>query len=122
MHVRCCVGLSGNFITGKSLMLLISTAVSSRRRDYLTRGAAWLQEQILTPEELSPLHTEQTALLDFLVLTRSRHFVGFGASTFSLYAREYRYLRGIAPRNTTFLMDTSNIGTDQLFQRAGTFA
>lgn len=81
-----------------------------------------LQEQILTPEELAPLHTEQTALLDFLVLIYSQRFVGFGASTFSLYVREYRYLMGISPRSTSLLMDTQTIGTDQLFVRGGMFS
>lgn len=31
------------------------------------------------------LNSEQKALLDFLVLAKGKHFVGFGSSTFSFY-------------------------------------
>ena len=39
------------------------------------------------------LHSEQQALLDFLVLARSQRFVGFAASSFSFYLREHRALQ-----------------------------
>ena len=39
------------------------------------------------------LHSEQKALVDFIVLARAQRFVGFGPSTFSFYLREYRALK-----------------------------
>ena len=68
---------------------------------------------------LAELNSEQKALVDFLVLSRGRGFVGFGSSTFSFYLREYRVLRGI-PRSSSVLVDASVIGTDPLFNSAGT--
>lgn len=65
------------------------------------------------------LNSEQKALLDFLVLSRGRGFVGFGSSTFSFYLREYRVLNGV-PRSSSVLVDASVIGTDPLFNSAGT--
>ncbi len=65
------------------------------------------------------LNSEQKALVDFLVLSRGRGFVGFGSSTFSFYLREYRVLSGI-PRSSSVLVDASVIGTDPLFNSAGT--
>lgn len=65
------------------------------------------------------LNSEQKALLDFLVLAQGSAFVGFGSSTFSFYLREFRSLAGI-PRSTSVLVDASVIGTDPLFNSAGT--
>ena len=65
------------------------------------------------------LNSEQKALVDFLVLSRGRGFVGFGSSTFSFYLREYRVLSGV-PRSSSVLVDASVIGTDPLFNSAGT--
>jgi hypothetical protein len=39
------------------------------------------------------LHSEQQAVLDFLVLARAQRFVGFAASSFSFYLREHRALQ-----------------------------
>jgi len=76
------------------------------------------KEQHLTPADLAALNSEQKAAVDFLVLARSRAFVGLGSSTFSFYLREHRALEGI-PRNSTVLVDASKIGTDDLFASAG---
>lgn len=65
------------------------------------------------------LNSEQKALVDFLVLSQGRAFVGFGSSTFSFYLREYRALHSM-PRSTSVLVDASAIGTDNLFNSAGT--
>ena len=65
------------------------------------------------------LNSEQKALLDFLVLANGKAFVGFGSSTFSFYLREYRALQSI-PRSSSVLVDASVIGTDSLFNSAGT--
>lgn len=59
--------------------------------------------QFLTPAELSGLHSEQRALIDFLVLARAQHFVGFEESTFSLFLREWRYLHRL-PRASSALV------------------
>jgi hypothetical protein len=68
---------------------------------------------------MDELTSEQTALVDFLVLARSRSFVGISVSTFSHFLREYRALAGL-PRSSSVLMDASDIGTDDLFADAGT--
>jgi hypothetical protein len=65
------------------------------------------------------LNSEQKALVDFLVLSKGKAFVGFGSSTFSFYLREYRALASI-PRSSSVLVDASIIGTDPLFHSAGT--
>ena len=59
--------------------------------------------QFLTAAELSSLHSEQCALVDFLVLAAGRRFVGFEESTFSLFVREWRYLHG-RPRSSSALV------------------
>ena len=76
------------------------------------------KEQHLTSADLAALNSEQKAAVDFLVLQRSRGFVGLGSSTFSFYLREHRALEGI-PRNSSVLVDASKIGTDDLFASAG---
>ena len=65
------------------------------------------------------LNSEQSALLDFLILYRGRSFVGFGLSTFSYYLREYRALLGI-PKSTSVLVNSTEITTDNIFNAAGT--
>jgi hypothetical protein len=77
------------------------------------------KELYISQTELEALNSEQKALLDFLVLSRGRGFVGFGSSTFSFYLREFRVLNGI-PRSSSVLVDASVIGTDPLFNSAGT--
>ena len=67
---------------------------------------------------MDELSSEQTALLDFLVLSRARRAVGISVSTFSYFLREWRALAGL-PRNSTTLVDASFIGTDSLFADAG---
>lgn len=67
------------------------------------------------------LNSEQLALLDFLILSRSHQFVGFGSSTFSFFLREYRALHGV-PRSSSHLVNSSRIGTDKLFAAAARVA
>lgn len=55
--------------------------------------AVIFKEKYLTRSDLQGLHPEQMALIDFLVLCQSRHFVGISVSTFSTYIREYRWAR-----------------------------
>ena len=76
------------------------------------------KEQHLTSADLASLNSEQKAAVDFLVLARSKSFVGLGSSTFSFYLREHRALERIE-RNSTVLVDASKIGTDDLFASAG---
>ncbi|KAK9810163.1 hypothetical protein WJX72_005905 [[Myrmecia] bisecta] len=77
------------------------------------------KEMYIPQAEIDALNSEQKALVDFLVLSRGRGFVGFGSSTFSFYLREFRVLNGI-PRSSSVLVDASVIGTDPLFNSAGT--
>ena len=54
------------------------------------------KEQLLEPLELSALHSEQRAAVDFLVLVHADRFVGVQISSFSFFAVEYRRLHGTA--------------------------
>ena len=54
------------------------------------------KEQLLEPSELSALHSEQRAAVDFLVLVHAEKFVGVQISSFSFWAVEHRKLHGIA--------------------------
>ncbi|KAI8470299.1 MAG: hypothetical protein J3K34DRAFT_393492 [Monoraphidium minutum] len=76
------------------------------------------KDQFLPAARLAALHPDQLAVIDFLVLVRSRAFVGLSASTFSVYIREFRHLMGIAPRATTALVDCTPVGSEPLFARA----
>ena len=69
------------------------------------------------PHKNTGLHSEQVALLDFIACAGGDRFVGFGASTFSFFMREYRLLHG-RPRSTSALVDASAITTDPLFYSA----
>jgi hypothetical protein len=93
-------------------------------RARLARHGARLvfKEDVLSKAELSGLAPDQLALIDFLVLARSRGFVGASASTFSVLVREYRALHGIAPRDTAWLVDCTKVGSEPLFARAAVFA
>ncbi len=44
--------------------------------------------------------SEALALLDFVILTHARRFVGFGLSSFSWGVQEYRCLLGSSPKST----------------------
>jgi hypothetical protein len=77
------------------------------------------KEMYLPAAEMAGLTSEQSALVDFLVLARCARFVGFGSSTFSFYLREHRALVGGLPRSSSILVDASAIGTDALFAAAG---
>lgn len=55
------------------------------------------KEQLLEPTELSALHSEQKAAVDFLVLVHAEKFVGVQISSFSFFAVEFRKMHGIAP-------------------------
>lgn len=81
-----------------------------------------LYKELYIPQaEIDELNSEQKALLDFLVLAKGKYFVGFGSSTFSFYLREHRVLQGMQ-RSSSVLVDASVIGTDPLFNSAGTCA
>lgn len=49
------------------------------------------------------LHSEQAALVDFLVLARCRAFVGFGVSTFSYFLPQYKALRNFPAASSAFV-------------------
>ena len=63
------------------------------------------KEMFLGTSELAQLDSEQLAVVDFLVLARSKKYVGFAISTFSLLLREYRYVHGFGARNDSVLME-----------------
>jgi len=76
----------------------------------------------VSKDELAALNSEQAALLDFLVLSKSKTFVGLGSSTFSVFLREYRRLHGHRRRSSNFFLSSKAIGTDLLFQRCSHFS
>ncbi|GBF93697.1 hypothetical protein Rsub_06800 [Raphidocelis subcapitata] len=72
------------------------------------------KEFLISPDRLAGLHSEQLALVDLLVLTRSARLVGHKASTFSYFARDLRALRGGGDWGTAGLLpggDTWETGT-----------
>lgn len=58
----------------------------------LASGAVY-KEMFLSDTDMAGLHSEQRGLIDFLVLSHSTRFVGFGPSTYSFFLREYRTLQ-----------------------------
>lgn len=54
------------------------------------------------------LHSEQLALIDFIVLSRAERLLGDSRSTFSMFLREYRLLRGM-PRETFFAVSPQDV-------------
>lgn len=70
----------------ESVRVLVDNGLSSAEVHY--------KEKHLEKALLSGLNSEERAAIDFLVLARCRAFVGFGASTFSLYLPQYRILNG----------------------------
>ena len=54
------------------------------------------KEQLLEQPELTALHSEQRAAVDFLVLVHAEKFVGVQISSFSFWVVEYRKMHGIA--------------------------
>lgn len=81
-----------------------------------------MKENFLGPDFLAKLHPDQQALIDFLVLVRCKHFVGFSASTFSVYVQQYRHIMDIAPKSTSYLINATVVGTEPLFARAAVFS
>ena len=57
------------------------------------------KEQLLSAAELSALHSEQKAAVDFLVLVQAESFVGVQISSFSFFAAEYRKMLGTPPEH-----------------------
>ena len=57
------------------------------------------KEELLDAAELSALHSEQKAAVDFLVLVQAESFVGVQISSFSFFAVEYRKMQGIPPEH-----------------------
>ena len=90
-----------------------SARISEDKRRFISLSALTLWAQFLTATELGSLHSEQRALVDFLVLTAGRRFVGFEESTFSLFVREWRHLHG-RPRSSSALV--AAVVPDQLGQ------
>jgi hypothetical protein len=79
------------------------------------------KQMFLSERELSALNNEQSALVDLLVLRRSRYMVGISVSAFSFYLRELRLLDGLAQEDTV-LYDAHIIGTEQLFHTSAVVA
>jgi hypothetical protein len=121
MQRKCCA-----YVLLRNGGLLAALAPALRRSDL-----PWLhvqlaskivhKEMFLTPKELSDLSKEQSGLVDFLVLRKSKYMVGISVSTFSFYLRELRLLDGHAQEDTV-LYDAYIIGTEQLFHTSALVA
>lgn len=79
------------------------------------------KEYFLDDSELGPLHSEQKALIDLLVLIKADAFVGFEPSTFSFYVSQYRILLGSKPESSV-LVEGAIITTNPLFEVAAVVA
>lgn len=79
------------------------------------------KEMYLDAKELAALSKEQSGLIDFLVLRRSKYMVGISVSTFSFFLRELRLLDGHAQEDTV-MCEAYIIGTDELFHTAAVVA
>ena len=62
------------------------------------------KSMVLDQALLASLDSEQLAILDFLVLSKARYFVGYTASSMSYFCKEYRVLQGW-PRVSSYLLD-----------------
>jgi GDP-fucose protein O-fucosyltransferase len=79
------------------------------------------KEMFLSEKELSDLSKEQSGLVDFLVLRRSKYMVGISVSTFSFYLQEVRLLDGHAQEDTV-MYDAYIIGTEEMFHTSAVVA
>ena len=66
------------------------------------------KEQLLSAAELSALHSEQKAAVDFLVLVQAESFVGVQISSFSFFAVEYRKMLG-TPQEHNHLIQLKDV-------------
>jgi hypothetical protein len=76
------------------------------------------KELFLAEADLAPISNEQSALIDLLVMRKSKLVLGIGLSTFSFYLNELRLMDGVEPADTQLLM-ISQIGSDELFFSCG---
>jgi hypothetical protein len=76
---------------------------------------------MLTSNDISGLHSEQLAAIDFLVIAQSQLFVGNAKSTFSWHLREYRALHGISGKDSSWLLDAREPSWTQLLEKIATF-
>ena len=93
----------------RTLIILFCEQCSSTECDH----AIQRDQPFLTVSSHAGLASEQKAAVDFLVMARSRHFVGLGFSSLSSYMRQYRALQGL-PYNTSVL-----IAGNPIFHQAG---
>jgi hypothetical protein len=75
----------------------------------------------LTEQEVQGLHAEQLALIDLLVLTKARAFVGYNSSGFSVLVREHRQLMALGKRSTTRLVPGRMTPIDDIMRRGAFF-
>jgi hypothetical protein len=75
----------------------------------------------LSEQETHGLHAEQLALVDLLVLSRARAFVGLNSSTFSILVREHRQLMGYGKRSSTRLVAGQMTAIDDIMRRSAFF-
>ena len=105
------------YVDGQNVLADMATDIISEGLCNVVR----YKEQFLDDNELGPLHSEQKALIDLLVLTRAQAFVGFEPSTFSFYVSQFRMLLGFNPESSV-LVEGAVITTNPLFEAAAVVA
>ena len=79
------------------------------------------KELLLAEVDLAQLHSEQKAAVDFLVLVRATKFVGWGGSSFSFWAAEYRRMAGLSDNSSLLIRrEKAGAGIHDLFVLSNT--
>ncbi len=77
------------------------------------------KELYLSDKEMSGCSHEQLKLVDFMVIAKSKAFVGSASSTYSMYAREYRHIMKLGDRSSSKLVTGGNVGAGDLLSQCG---
>jgi hypothetical protein len=91
---------------------VISLALSPYAMQVVHRG------MYLSDDETRGLHAQQLDLVDLLVLSRCRAFVGLNTSSFSTLVREHRYAMGYAKRSTAHLVPGPKTPIDEIMRNS----
>ena len=83
---------------------------------HVQHASAILHKELLIPEKfLADLGSEQRAAVDWLVLKRAQHVIGFARSTFSFQLKLYRELDNAGAESTMLLNPRRQKGLDNAF-------
>ena len=109
-----------------SLPLYVSSGIFGQEPDFAetwrhNQSSVNSHKEALLPEaDLTPLHSEQQAALDFLVLVRASKFVGWAGSSFSFWASEHRKMVGLPPTASLIIKQKAGDGVHEWFVMSNT--